>query len=175
MPSYIRPHALLEKAEIKELRRKALDALLAAVQADGNDPAGFIVRDILPHTDLGIGTVDEWVHTFSSANTEENFVDSKELGDKQYVVFYGVGIFSASPKTIVVRFKVGSAGAAGVKAVYNIEQLYVYPEIIGYFKEPIVYKASDVVTITLEGRETGTEEIVLFGFWAEPSGKTLSK
>jgi len=165
---YLIPAKELTTEDIKKLRQMALSMLEASIRAQGDDPANYIIRDILPSTDLGF-TNEEWKITYSAAYTEETHVNT-QLGARTHVVFYGYANNSPDPKTLYIVFRTPGA----VKDKVQVEKVYPLMEPVGYFKEPIKFGSKETMQIVFYGKATGDDYPVLLGLIAEPKGQQIA-
>jgi hypothetical protein len=164
---YIIPSQELKLEDKIEARKHALDLLTSMIKARGKDPAQYVVRDILPKTDLGLAA-EEWKITFTKAYEWERKVNIKLEQDK-FIVFYGYQNNSAVPKTLAVKFFVDVKPIE----VIQVENLYTYDEPIGFFT-PLGWMENETLGIDFYGNSAGDDYPVLRGFVAELKNKTIS-
>jgi len=169
--SYIVPRSEISYEDLGRLKTDAWNLLGASIASKGESPNNYIIRDILPNTDLGITTAtnDNWVFNLTAGDNE---VVSKKLEDDTHIVFVGVAYPDTSKVVSKITF---SRGKAEVLAIYQIQKLYAERDPVGYFKQPVAYSGGDTVTITLTATADDTaEQLVLLGYLAEPKGKHIS-
>ena len=71
-----RPIKYMHLDSMEEYRQKAIALLEQMIRSKGEDPKDYVIRDILPKTDLGF-TNEEWKVSYSSAYSEETLVNVK--------------------------------------------------------------------------------------------------
>jgi len=162
--------AVLGREEVRALEEDVKEKLLEiAVSRTGVPRERWVIRDLLP-TDLGL-SADTWSFDYATANAYNQIIDTK-LGDRTFIIIFGVAINDPAPKATVIKFQ----RAAQVKDVISIEDLHVVEEPIAYFEEPIVYEENEDVDIYVYATETKTgEKLILLGYIAEEKGKTITE
>ncbi len=165
--------AILGREEVLRLEEDVKEKLLEeAVRRTGIPRDRWIIRDILPATDLGLAT-ESWSFDYTAANAE-NRVISIQLPDRKFIIFFKVAVLDPNPAAVYVKFRTGKTGAT-IKDVLHLEDLYVLREPEAYLEEPILYTANDWVIIDIYARATKTgERIVLGGYVAELRGETIT-
>jgi hypothetical protein len=164
---WIVPSAELELAKKVGARDAAERLLLDAIKARGKKPENYVVRDILPKTDLGLAN-EEWKISYASAYAWEAKVDIT-LPDDKFVAFYGYQNNSAAPKTLAVKFYKDKIPIE----VVQVECLYTYAEPVGFFT-PMCWSESDGLKIEFYGNAAGDDYPVLRGLTAELRRKTIA-
>ena len=164
---YILPRQEIRFEEIIEARREAVRLLTESIRARGKDPGAYVIRDILPKTDLGLAN-EEWSITYTSAYTWEAKIDF-ELPEDKFVVFYGYQNNSGNPLTLALKFYKDVVPIE----VIQVENLYTYNEPIGFFT-PLAWSESERLKIEFYGRASGSDYPVLRGFVAELRKKTVA-
>ncbi len=149
-------------------------------------PDNWIVRELLPWTDLNItsagqagATTDFWGCGALTASTNLTYVNHV-LDDNEFVGIYGINIRDTNPATVKTIFQTG-AGASTL-ANWNIERIYGsrYPE--GVTPEYIYYSGGSTVFVVLTpdavGKAVGADgvadHIILIGMIAKPAGEVVS-
>jgi len=170
----IKPLSVLGREEVLSREEKIKEHLLnVAVQRTGVPRERWVIRDILPATDLGLST-ESWSFDYSSANAV-NSVISKQLPNRKFIVFYKVSIRDPNPKAVYIKFSTGATGAK-VKDVLHLEDLYVLREPEGYLEDPIIYEEQEWVKIGIYASATKTgEKLILGGFVAELKGEVITE
>ncbi len=169
--SYIVPRSEISYEDLGRLKTDAWNLLGASISSKGENPGNYIIRDILPQTDLGITSAanDSWVFSLTAG---DNQVVSKKLDDDTHVVFIGVAYPDQSKVVSKITF---ARGSAEVLAIYQIQKLYAEREPVGYFKQPVAYSGGDTVTVRFTATaDDSTEQLILLGYVAEPKGKHIS-
>jgi len=161
-----RPIKYMDLGTMEKYREKAIKLLEQMIRSKGEDPKDYVIRDILPKTDLGFAN-EEWKVSYSSAYSEETLVNVKL--EEKFISIYGYANLSPQPKTTVLKFK------KGVKELYvlNVQQHYIFEIPIIYF-DPIGYAENDQMIISGIANATGTDNPIFFGYVAEPANKTIS-
>ena len=161
---------VLGKEEVKSLEQDVKEYLLkVAVERTGVPREKWVVRDLLP-TDLGL-TSDEWSFDYSTADAYNQIIDTT-LGDRKFVVIFGIAIQDPNPKGTVIKFQ----KAAQVKDIIGIQDLFIAEEPIAYLEEPILYEENDDVDIYVYATEAKTgEKLILIGYIAELKGVTITE
>jgi hypothetical protein len=165
--AYIVPFKELRFEDILRARQEAQNLLVEAIRARGKRPEEYVVRDILPKTDLGLAN-EEWKISYTSAYTWETKINLT-LPEDKFIVFYGVAVNSAAPKTTAIKFY---KDVTPIEVV-EVEKLYVYDEPIGFFT-PLAWSESETLRVDFYGNATGDDYIVLLGFVAEKRRKTIA-
>jgi len=164
---YVVPADELELSTIIKARDVAVDLLKSAIKNRGKDPNNYVIRDILPKTDLGLAN-EEWKISYTNAYTWETKINLT-LPEDKFIVLYGVQVNSAVPKTTAIKFYKD----INPIDVIEIENLYTYDNPIGFFT-PIVWSESETIRIDFYGNSSGDEYIVFRGFVAELKRKTIT-
>lgn len=167
--------------------REAIEAdLIAKASKDKPTQTNWVVRELLPWTDLNItsagqagSTTDYWGTGALTASTPLVYVNHK-LDDDQYVAIYGVNIRDTLPSTINVVFQTGNA--ASTKAYWNIERLYGTRVPEGITPEYAYYGGSSIVYVQVYpdsvGKAAGSDgvadHLILLGLIAMPAGDVVS-
>jgi len=157
-------------AEVKA-KLDALDQQLLALA----NQRGFtkpVVRNILPKTDLGL-TNEVWSWTLSSANNYNAVISNLDLQKKKVIGFVGVYYPSSNPLVSIVKFTAGT-GDTKIKDYWNIEHVSALEKPFALSDNFIIYDYDNVVNIYFYAKATGTDNLVLLGRVAEPSGVLLT-
>jgi hypothetical protein len=152
-----------------KVRQDAIRMLGDLVRARGKRPEDFVVRDILPKTDLGLAN-EEWKITYASAYAWETKINVT-LPENKFVVLFGYQNNAPSPKTLAVRL------FRNVEPldVIEVEQLYTYAENpIGFFAV-LGWMESDKLQVDFYGNAAGDDYPVLRGLVAEPAKATITR
>jgi len=165
--SYGKPISGLDIRMQQEYKERAIALLQTLIRKKGKRPEDFVIRDVLPQTDLGL-THEEWMHTYSSAYTEEEYF-TKDLGDDRFIVTYGYANASTLPKTLYMKM---SRGSVPIKVIHT--QFVNMQEFPVLFFEPEGWMEGEKITVTLYGDSTGDDKVVLLSLFAEPSNETIS-
>jgi hypothetical protein len=115
-------------------------------------------------TDFG-KTTKQFVHSFSSADTWEKYVDAQAIGDAVMTIV-GIANLSADPKLLDISFSVG----VPLRPLFqsgDLEAAYAQTEPKVLFTEDVKYDKGDKATIEVMGRATGSEKFVLMGLKCE--------
>jgi hypothetical protein len=170
---------LRESIEIDLLQK----AMLARPQVGAKN---WIVRELLPWTDLGIVSAgqagpltDFWGCGVMAASTALVYVNNI-LADNEFVGIYGINIRDTNPATIKVLFQTGAA--ASTLANWNVERVYgqQYPEAIT--PEYMYYSGGSTVYVQLipdavgkaAGADGVADHVILIGLIAKPAGEVVS-
>jgi hypothetical protein len=164
---YVVPAEELELSTIIKARDVAVDLLKSAIRNRGKDPNNYVIRDILPKTDLGLAN-EEWKISYTSPYAWETKINLT-LPDDKFIVLYGVQVNSAVPKTTAIKFYKD----INPIDVIEIENSYTYDNPIGFFT-PIVWSESETIRIDFYGNASGDDYVVLRGFVAELKRKTIT-
>ncbi len=172
----ITPRSLLEKTQITQ-RLSTLSAELKTIASNETktDQSEWVVRDILPSTDLGFNT-DRWVnqHVFIAPNTFEQDW-TRQLPVDKYVSFYGVINHTVTPTIYGIKFRQGLQGSTTIDTI-QFRKLLVEDNVIGYF-DRIIYRAQSVINVMLEADAATAqygEEFEILGMWCEKYGDVIS-
>jgi len=164
--AYIVPKNEMAFEYIVKVRDESVKLLKSLIQTRGKSPDGYIIRDILPKTDLGLAN-EEWKISYTSAYTWETKIE-KELEDDKFIVIYGYQNNSAVPKTTAIKFFVDVRPIE----VIEVENLYTYMEPIGFFT-PMGWSEGEKIRVDFLGNSTGDDYVVFRGFVAERKSKTI--
>jgi hypothetical protein len=164
--AYIVPKNEMKFEDLLKAREASINLLTSLIKERGKSPNGYVIRDILPKTDLGLAN-EEWKISYTSAYTWETKID-KTLEDDKFIVLYGYHSNSAVPKTTAIKFFVDVRPIE----VIEVENLYTYMEPIGFFT-PLGWSEGEVLRIDFFGNSTGDDYVVLRGFVAERKSKTI--
>jgi hypothetical protein len=181
---------------IKQLTPEMIDSLVEDIQRDlvkkamaarpQVRPQDWIVRQVLPWTDLGItsagqagATTDYWGCTTLVASTLLTYVNHR-LDDNEFVALYGVNIRDVNPCVVKMLFQTG-AGASTV-ANWNVEHLYGQEVPEGVTPEYLYYGGGSTCQIQLlpdsvgkaVGADAIADHVVLLGLIAKPAGEVVS-
>jgi hypothetical protein len=168
VPKYAVPFKEVELRTIIQGRDVAVKTLEDAIKNRGKRPDAYVVRDILPKTDLDLAN-EEWKISYGSAYTWETKVNLT-LPEDKFVVLFGVAFRKgATPKTLAIKFykDVNPIG------VIQVENLYAYDEPVGFFG-PLVWSEAEGLRIEFYGNAAGDDYVVLRGFVAELKRKTIT-
>ena len=161
------PVVELRMPELNAVKAKALKLLAELIRKKGKKPEDFVVRDILPATDLGLST-EEWSFTPGTANAWNTFID-RSLPDDRFIVIFAFVNLSPAPKITAVKFWRGSIP----ERVYQVEHVYANTEYPVLPFEPIGYSEGERIKVELYATATDTQKPVLRGYIAEPRGETI--
>jgi len=164
--AYIVPKNEMKFEDLLKAREASVNLLKSLIKDRGKSPDGYVIRDILPKTDLGL-TNEEWKISYTAAYTWETKID-KTLEDDKFIVLYGYQNNSAVPRTTAIKFFVDVRPIE----VIEVENLYTYMEPIGFFT-PLGWSEGEVLRIDFIGNSTGDDYVVLRGFVAERKSKTI--
>jgi hypothetical protein len=168
VPKYVVPFKELELRTIIQARDEAVKALRKAIEDRGKRPDAYVVRDILPKTDLGLGN-EEWKISYESAYTWETKINIT-LPEDKFVVLFGVAFRrGATPKTLAIKFYKD----VNPVEVIQIENLYAFDEPIGFYG-PLVWSEAEGLRVEFYGNAAGDDYVVLRGFVAELKRKTVT-
>lgn len=166
--AYVIPRLEVELKDIINTRLEATRILSELIKARGKRSDAYVIRDILPKTDLGLAN-EEWKITYTNAYTWEAKID-KTLEDDKFIVIYGVqGKQGVTPKTLAVKFYKDITPVD----VVQIENIFAYREPIGFFT-PISWSESERIKVEFYGNASGDDIIVFRGFVAELRKKTIA-
>jgi hypothetical protein len=163
---YIIPAKELELRNVILNRETAVRKLTEAITARGKKPDAYVIRDILPKTDLGLAN-EEWKITYTSAYTWETKINLT-LPEDKFIVIFGFQNNATNPLTLAVKFYKDVIPIE----VIQVESLYTYDEPIGFFT-PLVWSESETLKVEFYGRAAGDDYPVLRGFVAELKKKTV--
>jgi len=164
---YVIPSAEIELKDKIAARQEASRILTDLIKARGKKPEAYVIRDILPKTDLTL-TNEEWKVSYTAAYTWEKKIDVTVPEDK-FIVFYGYQNNSASPKTLAIKFYKDVTPIE----VIQVENLYTYMEPIGFFT-PLGWGESEGLKAEFYGNAAGDDYPVLRGLVAELRKKTIA-
>jgi hypothetical protein len=164
---YVVPFKELELSTIIKARDASVQMLKEAIRARGKNPDAYVVRDILPKTDLGL-TNEEWKISYTTAYAWETKINIT-LPEDKFIVFYGVHLNSAVPKTLAIKFYKD----VNPIEVIQLENLFTFDEPIGFYG-PFVWGEAETLRVDFYGNATGDDYIVLRGFVAELKRKTIT-
>jgi len=165
--SYARFGATLKPEQVQDIRELAKSKLADAIRAKGKNPADYTIIDLFP-SDLGLAN-EEWSHTYSAANTEEDFANIT-VPDEKFIAIYGYTNTSDSPATLYAKFYKG----ASVEKIVHFQATYAQQEPFAYF-DPQVWSEGDRLRIVIYGNATATDNPVFLGFVAVPKGEKITK
>jgi hypothetical protein len=134
------------------------------------------VRDILPETDLGLGS-EEWdndTELVSGIWTEDWH---HQLDDDQGLVFYGVHVHDDDFDILFARLKLGATGAT-VKDLVSVQAIAngLEHHNKGYFN-PVYFEPGETPFVDYYARGTVAAaacHIELIGLFCEPRGEQIS-
>jgi len=170
------PRSMLLPQEVTAKIRALGNELKALAAKETNTSVNeWVVRDILPKTDLGFNT-EKWLNqtAFATADTWQKDWD-KELDSNTYVVFYGVELHALNPTIYGIKFKVGSTGATTIDTI-QFQKLKLEEVPIGYF-DRIIYRKKKHIYVELIADDTTAqygEEFEILGMLCEPYGEVVS-
>lgn len=164
---YIVPFKEVRFEDVVNARISAVNMLKDAIRARGKNPDAYVIRDVLPKTDLGLAN-EEWKISYASAYAWETKID-KTMEEDKFVVIFGYQNHSAAPKTLAIKFYKDVTPIA----VVQVESLYAHQEKIGFFT-PIVWSESEKIKVEFYGNAVGDDSAVLRGFVAELRRKTIA-
>ena len=170
--SFIIPALFVTQSDHKFMRDTLADHLITLLANDGKITAGdqAVVRDGLPDDDYGEAQAD-WETGALTDNTVATYLNGA-LANNKYAGFYGLAAQDANPVVDVLIFRVGAAGGQP-RARFQMEQLYAYEVPVGFFADPVVYRATETVFVEVEPRDTKAapgDNLVLMSLVAEPKG-----
>lgn len=165
--SYAKPFTGVTIQQAQEYRQKAIDLLQEMIRKKGKRPEDFIIRDVLPSTDLGL-TNEEWSISYTASYTEEQKIN-KTLGDDNFLVIYGYANSYPTPKTLYVKL---TRGSVPVKIIHT-QAIHVQDVPIAFF-EPEGWMEGETIKVSFYGDSTGTDEPILLSLFAEPKEETIS-
>ncbi len=163
---YIVPMKEIELKTVITNRDMAVKKLKEAIAARGKKPEAYVIRDILPKTDLGFAN-EEWKISYTSAYAWETKVNLT-LPEDKFIVLFGFHNNAANPLTLAIKFY---KDVIPIEVV-QVENLYAYDEPIGFFT-PLVWSESETLKIEFYGKAAGDDYPVLRGFVAELKKKTV--
>jgi len=155
----------LKTEDVRSLEESIKSIVEAEVRKKGYD--AVVVRDILPTDDLGVGSYNAWVFSFSAAGWAT--LINKTLPEDTAIAFYGVR-FLDNADLNVLRFKLG---AAKVKTEFHIQKALTEEDKTAYFEEIVLYKPTEVLIVEGQAGSNGDKKVMLLGFIAEPKGKRI--
>jgi len=164
---YIIPMAEIKLEDVIRARTVAVDYLKDAIKARGKSPDAYVIRDVLPKTDLGLAN-EEWKISYTSAYTWESKID-KTMEEDKFIVIFGYQNHSAAPKTLAIKFYKDVTPIE----VIQVENLYAHEEKIGFFT-PMVWSESEKIKVEFYGNAAGDDNTVFRGFVAELRRKTVA-
>ena len=157
----------LEDFVERTLIAKAIDGALITPE-----DAPKAVRDLLPYTDLGVGSNNHW--SFSISVGSNTLVDNKDLAGKKMVMIYGFALLSPEPAISTIEFYKGTAKLIDKVQVEGVLAGMGPLSSRGYLKNPIFWDKNDAVTIKAEGwKSSEAEKLVFYGKVAEKPGITI--
>ncbi|MCD6593276.1 hypothetical protein J7L00_04245 [Candidatus Bathyarchaeota archaeon] len=158
----------LEDFVERTLIAKAIDGALITPS-----DAPKAVRDLLPYTDLGIGSNNHW--TFNLSATGSNtLVNNKDLAGKKMIMIYGFALLSPEPSISTIEFYKGTAKLIDKVQVEGVLAGVGPLSSRGYLKNPIFWDKNDSVTIKAEAWQTNSDErLVFYGKVAEKPGRVI--
>jgi len=165
--SYAKPVTGLTVQMQQEYKQKAIELLQEAIRKKGKRPEDFVIRDILPSTDLGL-TNEEWSISYTAAYTEEQKIN-QTLGDDVFLVIYGYANDYPTPKTLYVKL---TKGSVPIKIIHT-QAIHLQDVPMAFF-EPEVWSEGETIKVSFYGNATGTDRPILLGLVAEPKEKTIS-
>jgi hypothetical protein len=165
---------------LTQLRNRAIN-----VKRIAGNPSELVIRDILPHTDLGVadtahaGAADEWWVVDAAlplANVARILWVNVQLPQNRMLVIYGGAALSANPAIATIFFQSGPGGAT-VRGIVQLEAIYAMLEPAYYLAKACLWDPQEWVYITVLPRVAAainTDRHVLRGAIAEPLGEFLS-
>lgn len=165
----------LSTSQLISMRDDVKAKLLAfAVKETGKNASEFVIRDVLPSTDLGFNS-EKWcnqaAHTLSTWAVDFY----KELPKTKFVAFYGAVNLSDTPYIILVKFQIGANGQT-VKDIISLSRMRAEEAVKCYF-EPILYKGAETIYVSMYTDTTIAqygEALELLALVAEPYGEVIS-
>jgi len=165
---YVIPMGEVKLEDVIAARKEATRLLTEAISARGKKPEAYVIRDILPKTDLGLAN-EEWKISYAAAYAWEKKVDLT-LPEDKFVVFFGYFNNSATPKTLAIKFYKDVTPIE----VIEVENVYTYKNNpIGFFT-PLVWSESEKLTAEFYGNAVGDDTPGIRGFVAELKRKTVA-
>ncbi len=163
---YVIPFKEVRLEDVIRAREESRNLLQEAIRARGKKPEAYVIRDILPKTDLGLAN-EEWKVSYTSAYAWEKKIDLT-LPEDKFIVFFGYQNNAANPLTLAIKFYKDVIPIE----VIQVENLYSYDEPIGFFT-PVAWSESETLKIEFYGRAAGDDYPVLRGLVAELRKKTV--
>lgn len=165
--SYIKPIDGLTIEMQQDNKKKAVTLLMDLIKKKGKNPEDYVVRDVLPYTDLGVGSTDVWTYTYVKATTEEDYI-SHTMADDRFLVVYGYANASPSPKTLYFKLKRGTVALALV----DVETIHLQQTPMGYI-EPEGWMEGEKITMVLYGSAAEADKVIPLCLLAEPKDATI--
>jgi len=163
---YVIPFKEVRLEDVIRAREESRNLLQEAIRARGKKPEAYVIRDILPKTDLGLAN-EEWKVSYTSGYAWEKKIDLT-LPEDKFIVFFGYQNNAANPLTLAIKFYKDVIPIE----VIQVENLYSYDEPIGFFT-PVAWSESETLKIEFYGRAAGDDYPVLRGLVAELRKKTV--
>ncbi len=153
----------------EEVKRRLVEKAVAQKIGGVVSAKDVVVRDILPSTDLGF-TNEVWEETISTANSWTTLVNTTVSSDKCYM-FFGVKNVNASPKIVALKFSKGAV----VKDIWHFQDMLTEPTVEAISDILIFYGKEEPMKIEYYAQATGTDNLIIRGFVAEPRGKRIAQ
>ena len=164
---YLIPQKELKLEDVVAARQEAIRLLSEAIRARGKRPEAYVVRDVLPKTDLGLAN-EEWRIKYSEAYKWELKID-RTLPEDNFIAIFGVQLSSRPAKTLAIKLY---KDVTPIEVVH-VEKLFAYQEPIGFFT-PLVWSESEAIKAEFYGNAAGDDLVVLRGLFAELRKKTIA-
>jgi len=167
--SYLVPKKEVDLRYVMAVKQLARAMLRKAIIEKGEKVENYVFRDLLPTTDLNVGTNEEWKFSVTAG---ENTIINITLPDEKHIVFYGLAYIDTTPRITKLEFYKGTAEAI---AVFQLEPMLVQDEPVVYFRMPIIYKSGDNIVVRATATERDdAEKLVILGLVAEKKGKIIA-
>lgn len=186
--SYLVPLSDLSLEDRRAMREDAdLNILGAALdlkfKSSGQD---LVIRDILPTTDLVVGSgliatpatpaAEDWILPAAGVVGTESQWFSALLGVDRAMGFYGISVEATPTPISRLRLTLG-ANSTTVRGVFQLDQLNSRLETIGYFSETVVFVRNDTIRAMVMPRiayAALSQRVALMGRIVEPIQNTVS-
>jgi hypothetical protein len=137
-----------------------------------------LVRHPEPVIDFGMAVGGWLAPAFAAVGTDYtvfNAVANPQLANNRVVVFYGCFIETIPNPAYLLTFREGAAGGS-TYAMFELEEMNVRQETVGYFSEPVYYDPQRVLEVEWRARAIvgAGSHMGLLGFIVEPRGPVIS-
>ena len=165
------PASEFAPGEIGAIRNQLIEKVVAQVAAKLNKAADqLIVRDIRPSSDLDY-TYADWNEQTGSTSDAYETMTTGTMGDRRWIVLYGVKFNSEALSVTHLKFHIGGAD----RAIWNLESLNEDDGMVGVCPGGIVIPENIPYTISRYVRSASAPcNLVLKGVVIEPRGLVVS-
>ena len=169
--THLIPFSELSPGQAAKIRNDVIQALVDKAVKELTKPAElFVVRDILPKTDLDF-TNEDWYEVTGASSAAWETMSTGTMGDERYVGIYGVkadpDVFTCS----ALKFNIGGTD----RTIWLLQSLREQDDMVGFSSSAVVIPQNVTYTISRYViYALSSAHLVLKGVVVEPRGKLIS-